>query len=1427
MASSYPRPSEEQWLCHRALIKRLYLVEEIPLNEIVDQLRNISFFVTTNQLEYRLNKKWKFMKNICRDTWIEIDYCISKRKREEEKDSEVILCGKRVKQETVERETNRHRDRSIFTQLTLQRPSSPVIPAHTQVSVCTPQPLAMEFEWPITLPWLRFPVRYLQTMLSTYMAKTSDNTEFREEALTLANFHRETRLATGIAGLGVSELAATIGVSMPESFPQEHLQRAQCLITGSREDFLYESLLMVIYGLSNSLFNPHEGDQWQKTMAILKTCGLFEISSNLKALKSWTIDGFMEKLYYAAMDRLNDKSIDDGEVMAVLKWLLALGQSPIIGKEALSFCYCLEYPNPGYSTWREQRGLNLIRLLLEAGGDANSMPSHCRETGPRTILETVLVSQCGNETLFRMTELLLKHGASVNFDQALHLAVKKSNRRVIEMIIQKGGKLTVESERRFGLACKETALSIAAANGVSETQHILDLLRSQNPSRPIAEFITADVLISAVEAGHYDTASLLYSLSSIPSANDCGITPLHAAAYKGYLSMCQLFFSWYNTSGSNVTSVHSPLHVACYYGFEDVVHFLIKEGANTNAAVRLDETDIKHGDAVYRLFSHFGPRPPNDLTPLDMVFKNDNMSEPCAVMLIKAGAKLSGHEVHIAASKLYPNLLSVALAAGADPNRRDAAGAGALELALQNPQGSRRLYDVVALLLQNGATLLGGEISTLLHLTPCSGLLYDTIALLLKNGATLLGDEIRTLLRSLSFSRELYDILVLLLKNGATLLGGEISTLLYSTPCSRLLYDTTALLLKNGATLLGDEISKLLHSTPCSGLLYDTIVLLLKSGATLLGDEISTLLETNTYSRVLYETTALLLKNGATLWGGEITSAISCEDWDLVDLLLQHGGTLLDADDSGTTALEVAVVFDLTRFVFETAPGIYDAGSLCAAIETRQTSTVKQLLINRRTKPVTHELEVMAIGMAAELAANSSGFGLLQSLLEYPPSRKFGPIPLDSDFERQEYSSDERKFCLWGSPLALIAKESDNRGMEVCSELLKHGFQPDKLTWAVASDSNNVVFVQYLLDHNQRYEEYEHHATLSKIPNPLVGAVENDNKELAALLLRAGVRMEEPPTDRNSPLYLAVKTGKLEVLRCLLGAYINVDSDSMWSRYGYSLLRLAVQSKKMDIMRYLFEAGANINKDGCSILQWAVEFEGLEVVRHIVEAGIDVNKASLCSSLQLAIESNNLELVRYLIEAGIDVDEASLCSSLRLAIESNSLELVRYLIKAGVNVNEQVSTRTYGHSPLQLAVKLGDIEIADCLIGAGAYVNEKPARIRGATALQFAAIQGYLGIAKHLLDLGADVNAPPAEYYGRTALEGAAEWGRLDMLELLLAAGAETTGNWRHHFVRAVKLAMGQGHYTAANFLKQSGGWSEEDEGSFVAIHIEYSEVEV
>ncbi|KAJ3577140.1 hypothetical protein NPX13_g3427 [Xylaria arbuscula] len=1237
MSASCAKLTDAQWLCYKDLIRRWYLVEEMQLDEILTQLSHRGFIVTKNQLHYTMNKKWKIRKNIDENTWIQIDHHINKRKREG-KESEVIYCGKRLKPETVRKETGRFRGMGIFAQLASKKSLMPKLTTDTLISICTPPSLSVEeSNWPSTLPWLQFPAKDLRMILNDYMMRVPLNERVELESLIPFACNGMGQLRTNMTQLGVSKLAAIIGMSLPEAHPDEHLQRAQHLLSGSRDDKLYEYLSMVMYSLSNNFHNPQTQEEWQEIVAILKSSGLLEVTVYPSWLKSWTIDAFLENLLRAAIKRASLPWTGQQDSTAIVKWLISLGQSRNVANEEIWSMFEMRS-----SLEVQMRLLELVEHLLETGNGANI------SIGGHSALETVLDPHSGwsNTTVFRMTGLLLKHGAFIHLDQALNLAVQRWDKELIKMIVDHGANLAAEVKSCSKSVYRATALSEAARKGLAETQYILELLASRSSQTLIREYITADVLISAAAAGQLRALCALCDINGTAVTNYYGITPLHAAAYEGHLRICEVLFPTYGTYGSHTTHIFSPLHAACWNHHLDVIQFLIAQGVDVSASFKpVSATEERNltaklfrvtGYSDYHWHSLLGD---DATTPLDMVFNNPahqaspEITASCAIMLIKAGAKPSGHEVSFAAQWLHRDLLSVSLAAGVKPEP------SAVRLALTNAYRESSTQDLYILLV-HGVLLLGGEVTEAIHQGN-----RHLVDLLLRSGASLQGGEVIRAVRTQD-----NDLVHLLLKSGARLSSRDITEAI-------LLQDSVLvhLLLECGVSLSIENVFEAIRLQN-----YDLVDLLLRSGAPL-----STTYLTEATLAGSCHLVSLLIRSGVPLQGDELAFAMHRKDDDIVDLLLEYGGSSSHIDVHGKTALEIAIQahyhFGVTR-LFEAMPDRYDAGSLCAAIATRQNPIVQKLALNRCAKFAKNDLEVTAIAMAADLG----DLNLLRSLLEQPQSRKYGPLPLTftkgERFERLGYHSARIRSFTWGSPLALLASKMKHESseMEACTELLNAGFHPDRLTWEVATAMQNLAFIQTLLNHNQRYNT-------------------------------------------------------------------RYDDDISYAQFS--------------LFRY-----------GQIPLSYAVRYQNKELASLLLRAGADVNNRSEpyeFSALQLAAKLDDFEMVRYLVEAGVDV-------------------------------------------------------------------NCPPTATLGATALQFTAIKGHLVIAKYLLDHGADVNAPPAKKDGRSALEGAAEWGRLDMLALLIANGAEKTGkDCQRHFVKAVKRAMKEGFHTAASFLKQTLGWSEEDENLF------------
>ncbi|KAH8736363.1 ankyrin repeat-containing domain protein [Ilyonectria robusta] len=1098
MGPARSQPTEAEWLEHKAIIRRLYLIEEMPLKKLVAELGGLGLVVSDAQVEYKL-KQWEFRRNIDKATWIIIDRKIAKRKQEG-KESQVIHCGKRLKQSTIDKETNRHRDIATGNQ-----PLSPLptTPAETHLVVCTPPPLAMEFTWPSTLPWFKFQRTQFSPLLSNapeMRSSEEDSSQLLEAAdsrsLLSSILASDSQLEWTHPRPEISRLAALIGKSMPESYPEEHLQRAQALLDGSSYEVIDECLAIVIYNLSNNLSSLFDNEKWNATTNVLRECGILNLQANLREVPDITIHGFMDNLFCATVYRLTNPRCDNannGEALDILKWLLASGQSPDAS---------IVTPRQLGSTVTPLQAailcgnVDLVEQLLNAGANPNLTPSYGNTDSP---LELALkMHGCGAAVVSRMAMLLLKHGTSVNLDQALHLAILRQDMDLAGAITLQGANLRGALKQDNGFVYEQTALSAAAAVGKQETQVILDFLASESPSTPMSSFITPDVMVSAAVEANNDVIQFLYDISPASvSANHYGITPLHVAARKGHLATCQLLLQLHGPLIST-TGYLSPIHLASCGGHTDIVRLLVDSKADVNALATIGDTP-EHKIAVERSRLNINTdREPCDLTALEALLEHASTPDrrwnvghlACATILIQAGAQLTGYEVIIGARNRHPELLSAALSAGGSPNEQDPNGNTALQLALD-----------------------------LLHKQP---------------------EKTR----------------------------------------------------RRGAVAA-----------------------------------------------------ALLIEKGATLFGGEVTSAIYLGDWDLVKLLLSHGGSLSDCDKTGTTALEAGILSrnaDSLYSILEAHTDVYDAGALCAAITAGMRSTIMhsvidQLLSNRPSHASPDILEATAIGLAARLGDLS----LLRKLLQSLPRSDVALLPIKMSRKGILAVSPNKgywrtKHCVKGSPLALAVMGSVP---EAYLELLSSGYQADKFTWTIVSDRNDIRTAQTLVDNNQRLDNISSHP-VPPIHNPLTGPIKFCHKELLQLLLGAGADVNEHNrtlVNGRSPLQLAVELGDLTIVDCLLEARADVNIPPAFEGGG-TALQLAAIKGHLGLANHLLDLGAQVaappaQKFGRTAIEGASEHGRLDMMELLLSHGAlntEVGHRQYLRSVQLATSEGHYAAVELL-----------------------------------------------------------------------------------------------------------------------------------------------------------------------------------------------------
>ncbi len=238
----------------------------------------------------------------------------------------------------------------------------------------------------------------------------------------------------------------------------------------------------------------------------------------------------------------------------------------------------------------------------------------------------------------------------------------------------------------------------------------------------------------------------------------------------------------------------------------------------------------------------------------------------------------------------------------------------------------------------------------------------------------------------------------------------------------------------------------------------------------------------------------------------------------------------------------------------------------------------------------------------------------------------------------------------------------------------------------------------------------------------------------------------------------------------------------------------------------------NINED--CLLRDAVESGNVELVKFLIDNGANVNcisKKYHLYPLRDAFNKGDLEMVRFLIERGADVNiQAGAFKPLQqLAFhtEMDLPEIAQLLIDKGALVDADSKSRSKIWSPLLLATKYGNSGVVEVLLKNGADPNHKDEN--GNSSLIWAVLQkrknvpksDYLNIISSLLRYKANMNE--ANDKGYNAVHYAIYNRRIPEVQLFLANGADP--NLTFGKASALAMAIQKKSFPLVKILVEAG----------------------
>lgn len=290
---------------------------------------------------------------------------------------------------------------------------------------------------------------------------------------------------------------------------------------------------------------------------------------------------------------------------------------------------------------------------------------------------------------------------------------------------------------------------------------------------------------------------------------------------------------------------------------------------------------------------------------------------------------------------------------------------------------------------------------------------------------------------------------------------------------------------------------------------------------------------------------------------------------------------------------------------------------------------------------------------------------------------------------------------------------------------------------------------------------------------PLTDAILNGCMPIVQALLKAGASVDKSDGSGCTPLILAAKQGRLDMVSELLEADKAKASINMEDREGNTALIFSAQRGQLVMVNVLLAAGAKANhasNNDDTALLWAVKGGWLDVVKVLMpNASLDRCNQQGESYLIAAVKCNRLDIMHALLNSKANVDQFDKAgrNALMWAVTKGSLVMVTALLNKGAGIDEMCEH--YCRTPLMWAAEEGQLEILKKLIEYNADVDKFDSRWPR-TALMYAVQKGFLDIVMVLRDQ-ADLDI--ANSQAETALMLAAKAGRLDIVNALVEVGAK------------------------------------------------------
>ena len=322
--------------------------------------------------------------------------------------------------------------------------------------------------------------------------------------------------------------------------------------------------------------------------------------------------------------------------------------------------------------------------------------------------------------------------------------------------------------------------------------------------------------------------------------------------------------------------------------------------------------------------------------------------------------------------------------------------------------------------------------------------------------------------------------------------------------------------------------------------------------------------------------------------------------------------------------------------------------------------------------------------------------------------------------------------------------------------------------------------------------------------------------DLVTCLVQQGAQVSAVDGGSCTPLHLACGQGDTQIVQYLIThrAGVNVvNSDKV------TPLHIACSKGHTEIAKYLIthKACVNVvNSDKVTPLHIVCSKGHTEIAKYLITQGADVNvvNSDKDTPLHIACSKGLTEIAKCLISQGADVNVVNRkkVTPLHIACSKGLTEIAKCLITQGADVNVVNRSKV---TPLHIACEEGDSEAAFCLLQHGAFVNAEDRN--QSTPLHEACWKGHHQTAECLINHGASVNAEDSDQ--STPLHIACRKGHHQTVECLLNHEASVNAEDSDQST-PLHIACRKGHHqTVECLLNHEASVNAEDSDQSTPLH--------